>query len=64
MKHDADLERAELIGVARGVIAQSMRGTDKDVWRAINTLNRLIREDERAKWGVGEFHVVHKGIAA
>ena len=50
-----DSLRANFIGVQEGVIAQSMRGTDEEVWRAIRTLISLIREDERAKWRVGEF---------
>lgn len=52
--------RATLIGLEMGVIAQSMRGTDGEVWRAIDTLVALVREDERAKWFVGEFRPEHK----
>ena len=60
-----DRDRSQLIGYQQGVIAQSMRGPDDEVLRAIRTLIDLVREDERAKWFVGEFRTEPmKGRAA
>ena len=62
-----DRERAEYIGIQIGQLMQLIRPSvpDADVNRMIQNLNATIREDERAKWGVGEYMPMpRKGVAA